>query len=218
MSGSFSVVLMTPFVLLVIAICYIVAFLLEVFRLRSRGAKLHGTTWRALSAAVGFVLHTGLLYQIHIAAEQPIGGAAMFFLASAWGLILLYLLWLRYYPNIPFGIILLPLAALLLIAGREYLPTAAFETTGLSPYSLIKMLHLVSAAGGVIALSVFIICRFLYFLEVRLLRKKRSLTPPIKLPSLEWSLTVCRASLTIALCCLCLCALGGIVLNVYLLP
>ena len=136
----------------------------------------------------------------------------MLFLVAAWGLVLIYLLWLRRHPNIPFGIIVLPLALLLLIGG--HLSSSTFETTGLSLRSLVKMLHLASAAGCVIALSVFMICRVLHFVEVRLLRNKRSLTPPIKLPSLEWSATLARTSLKIAIVCLCLCALGGIVLNV----
>jgi len=207
---------MAPSVYLILTCCdacYVVACLLEIFRLLSPNLKMHVVNWRALPAAIGFAIHTFFLYQQHIAAEHPIGGAAMFFFASAWGLVLIYLLWLRYYPNIPFGVILLPLAVLLLGCGRASLLTAAIEATGLSLDSLVKMFHLVSAAGCLIALSVFVLCRLLYFLEVRLLRKKRSLTPSIKLPSLEWSLTVSRVSLAIALCCLCFCALGGMVLS-----
>jgi len=108
---------------------------------------------------------------------------------------------------------ILPIAALLTGIGDQWAST--FETTGLTLQSIAKMLHLVSAAGFVIALLVFMICRILYVLEVRLLRKKVSLTPPIRLPSLEWSKTVSRVSLVMAICCLCLSALGGIVLHVF---
>jgi len=190
--------------------------MLEVFRLVQRGNfKLCVVNWRVFPAVIGFVFHTFFLYQQHIVADHPIGGAAMFFLASAWGLVFVYLLWLHRYPNIPFGIIVVPLVLLLLGCGHASVST--IETTGLSLQSLAKMLHLASAAGFVIALSIFIICRVLYSLEVGLLRKKRSLAPPTKLPSLEWSLTVSRVSLAIAIICLCLCALGGMVLNVDLL-
>ena len=136
----------------------------------------------------------------------------MLFLASAWGLVLLYLLWLRRHPNIPFGLIVLPIAGLLIGSGIHWVSTV--ETTGLSLRSFAKMLHLASAAGFVIAIVVFVICRVLYSLEVRLLRKKCSLTPPIKLPSLEWSKTVSRISLALAIGCLCLSAIGGIILNI----
>jgi len=204
---------MTPFAHLVFTLCcacYAVAFVLEVFRLTQRGNfKLHVVNWRILPAIIGLVCHTFLIYQQHVVAEQPLGGAAMLFLASAWGLALVYCVWVCRYPNIPFGIILLPIAMLLL--GSGYYWASTVETTGLSLPSLAKMLHIVSAAGFVIAISVSVICRILYYLEVRLLRKKRSLTPPIKLPSLEWSKTVSRVSLMIAVCCLGLCALGGIV-------
>ena len=196
--------------MLLVAVCYIIAFFVELLRF-VRWRYWH--PWGAIvPTVIGFVLHTFFLYEQHIVAEQPLGGAAMLLLASAWGLVLLYLLWLRRYPNIPFGIIVLPIAAMLIGSGIHW--TTTFETTGLSLSSLAKMLHLVSAAGFVIAVLVFIICRILYSLEVRLLRKKRSLTPPIRLPSLEWSKTISRISLIIAICCLCLSAIGGIVLNI----
>ena len=204
---------MPPFAHLIITVCfacYASAFMLEVFRLLQRGNnKLYAVNCRAFFAVFGFVLHTFFLYQQHIAADRHLGGAAMLFFASAWGLVLIYLLWLRRYPNIPFGIIVLPLVFVLLCGG--YGSIATVETTGLSFRAFAKMLHIVSAAGFVIAVLVFIICRLLYFLEVRLLRKKCSLIPPTKLPSLEWSSTISRISLVIAGCCLGLCALGGII-------
>ena len=196
--------------MLFVTVCYFLAFLVELLRVVWR--RHCRPRYALVLAAFGFFFHTFFLYQKHIAAEQHLGGAAMLFLASAWGLVFVYLIWLRRYPNVPFGIIVLPLAMLLIGSGHHWAST--FETTGLSLRSLAKMLHLVSAAGFVIALSVFVICRVLYFLEVRLLRKKRSLAPPIKLPSLEWSKTVSRVSLVIAVSCLCLSALGGIVISV----
>ena len=204
---------MSPFAHLIITVCYACyasAFMLEVFRLSQRGNnKLYAVNCRAFFAVFGLVSHTFFIYQQHIIADQPLGGTAMLFFASAWGLILIYLLWLRYYPNIPFGIIVLPLALALLCGG--YGSASTFATTGLSLRSVTKMLHIISAAGFVIAVLVFIICRLLYFFEVRLLRKKRSLAPPVRLPSLEWSLTISRISLVIAGCCLGLCTAGGIV-------
>jgi len=196
-----------------IALCYSIALVFELLRF-VRGLCQWCHLWGALHwgalllAVIGFVLHTFFLYQQHVAATQPLGGAAMLFFASAWGLVLIYLLWLRRHPNIPFGIIVLPIALLLLGGGYGAISTVA--TTGLSLRSFAKMLHIISAAGFVIAVLVFTICRLLYFLEVRLLREKRSLAPPVKLPSLEWSMTISRVSLVIAGCCLGLCAVGGV--------
>jgi hypothetical protein len=197
---------MMPFV----AICYFVALLFELLRFARwlRRWRLHGSAFG--SAAVGFVYHTGFLYQQHVVAVYPIGGAAMFFLASAWGLVLLYFLWTYYYPNIPFGITLLPLALLLL--GGGYLSVSTFETTGLSFRSFAKMLHAASAAGAMIAVSAACLCGALHLLEGYLLRNNRTLSPPIKLPSVEWSASASRISLAIALCCLCFHLLGGILL------
>ena len=193
---------MAPFAsfVIVFAVFYFASFLLELFRFFRRFDLC------VVPAAVGFAYHTAYLFVAHIVAEQPIGGTAMLFLASAWGLILLYFVWAYRYPNIPFGLVLLPLTLLLL--GGGYLSAVTIKTNGLSLQSLAKMLHIASAAGFVITFSVGCICRVLYLFEVRLLRKKRSLTPPTKLPSLEWSETVCRISLAIAACCLCLCGLA----------
>ena len=191
---------------------YLVAFLIELLRF-VRKVRPWWIHWGVFgTVAVGFLFHALFLYQQHIVADRPLGGAAMLLFVSAWGLVLIYLFWFHYHPNIPFGIIVLPLAILLLVSG--HLSASTFEATGLSLRSLAKMLHLASAAGFVIALLALIICRLLYFLEVRLLRKKRSLTPPIKLPSLEWSVSISRISLIIAICCFCLSALGGIVLHI----
>lgn len=163
-------------------------------------------------AAFGLGCHAVTLGFLHIVAKQPIGGAEMFFFSSAWGLVLIYVLWTLYYPNIPFGLILLPLA-LLLMSGGLRLTSAAAESI-LPSRSLAKMLHAVPAAGVMVALSIASICCACYFLESYLLHKKRALPDPIQLPSLEWSLSVCRLSSIVAVVCLCLCVLGGIVLNI----
>jgi len=195
-------------------VCYFAAFVMELVRLRQRGTIPYSIVQKPVfPATLGFVFHTFFLLHQHLIAEQPLGGAAMLLLTAAWGLVLIYLLWLRRHPHVPFGLMILPIAALLTGIGDQWAST--FETTGLTLQSIAKMLHLASAAGFVIALLVFMICRILYVLEVRLLRKKVSLTPPIRLPSLEWSKTVSRVSLVMAICCLCLSALGGIVLHVF---
>lgn len=193
---------MTPVPIFVISFAafYLVSFLLELCRLVRR------FDLAPLPAALGFVYHTLFFCQHHIFAEHPIGGVTMLFLAAAWGLVLVYLLWQFRYPNVPFGIFVLPLVLLLL--GGGCLSVSTIETTGLSLRSLTKMLHVASAAGLVIAGAIWCICRVLYFLEVHLLRKKRALTPPTKLPSLEWSSTISRIALAIAVFCLCLCGLA----------
>ena len=189
------------------ALGYSAALVFEWLRLTRRvRSRLH---WEAfISALAGFILHSIFLYQHHIVASQPLGGVAMLLHASAWGLVLIYIVWMYRQPNIPFGIVVLPLAILLLIIG--HLLASTFETTGLSLRSLAKMLHLISAAGFMIAILVYMICRCLYFIEVRLLRKRRSLASPHKLPSLEWSATISHIALVSAACCLCLCASGGL--------
>ena len=195
-----------PTAVILIAFCYSVALVFELLRF-VRKVRRPWSHWEVLlPVAIGFVCHTAFLYRTHVVADEPIGGVSMFFFTAAWGLILISLLWTYYYPNIPFGIILLPITLLLLGGGS--MSVSPMETTGLSLRSLAKMLHVASAAGFVIALSVWCICKLLYLLEVHLLRKKRSLTPPTKLPSLEWSSSLSRIALMIAVVCLCLCGLG----------
>ena len=197
---------MTPlaqFIATLFYACYALAFVLEVFRLvQPREAKWSIVRWRTFPVVIGLLLHTFLLYQLHVVA----GGAAMLLFTAAWGLVLLSLLWTYRYPNIPFGIIVLPVAMLLIVGGC--LSISPTPETNLSLRSLTKMLHVASATGFVIALAVWCVCSLLYRLEVRLLRKKRSLAPPTKLPSLEWSQTIKRLSLVVAAVCLSLCGLG----------
>jgi hypothetical protein len=190
--------------MIVAAICYAAALLLELLRfLRGERWQLwhwqlrYWQHWGALGfAVIGFLFHTFFIYQQHIVAEQPIGGVGMFFLASAWGLVLVYLLWTCRYPNIPFGMILLPLALLLLVGGHWSVSTV--QTTGLTLESIVKMLHVASAAGFVISLSIGCVCGILYFLESYLLKRRRSLSPKIKLPSLEWSKSAATISFAAA--------------------
>jgi RsiW-degrading membrane proteinase PrsW (M82 family) len=77
------------------------------------------------------------------------------------------------------------------------------------------MLHAAPAVGTMIALSIACTCCIFYLLESYLLRQKYPLTPLLKLPSLEWSLSVFRISCAMAMGCLCFCALGGVLLNFY---
>jgi hypothetical protein len=192
--------------------CYAVAFWLEFLRLCARKRKEFYTHNIGLfPAAVGFILHTLFIYQQHVIATQPLNGATMFFLVSSWGLVLIYIIWAYRYPNIPFGIILLPLIGLLSAIG--YRSASVIAITESSSRSLIKMLHAAPAVGTMVALSIACTCCVFYLLESNLLRKKYPLTPLLKLPSLEWSLSVFRISCTIAIGCLCLCAFGGALLT-----
>jgi len=195
--------------------CYAAAFLLEFFRLPAWHWKkmfyVHHA--RILLAIAGFLFHTLFLYQRHMTAVQPLDGPTMFFLASAWGLTFIYITWGFCYPNTPFGIVLLPM--IILFCSIGYSSLDVIESAVSTPRSLAKMLHAAPAAGTVIALAIASTCCLFYFIESYLLRKKRSLPPEIKLPSLEWSLSVFRIACTIALCGLCLCVLGGVLLNIY---
>jgi len=199
--------------MIVVSFCYSIAWLCELLRFTRFHRRFRVSGFEFCFPILGLLYHTGFLYVLHNDmlhdADRSIGGAAIFLFTAAWGLVFIYLFWLRRYPNIPFGIIVLPIVLLLL--GGGYWSASTVAPTGLSSPPVAKMLHLVSAAGFVIAFAVFIICRMLHFFEVRLLRKKRSLPLSIKLPSLEWSSTVGHISLVIAFCCLCFCVLGGLV-------
>ena len=191
---------------ILIASCYFIAFLCELLRLTRLRWWFRDRVFTFCLVLLGFLYHTAFLCVWHVVADHPLGGVSMLFFVSAWGLVLISLFWTYGYPNIPFGIIVLPLALLLL--GGGCLSASTIETTGLSLRSLAKMLHVASATGFVIALAVWGICSVLYLVEVRLLRKKRSLAPPTRLPSLEWSATLKRMSLVLAAFCLFLCGLG----------
>jgi len=194
--------------------CYAAAFMLEIFRLGAHDRKVfYAHNAGVYPAIAGFIVHSYLLCQQHIVAVHPLNGPTMFFLVSAWGLVLIYIIWSYYYPHIPFGIVLLPIV--LVLTGTGYKSVTVIETIEPSSRSVAKMLHAAPAAGTMIALSIACTCCLFYLLESYLLRNKRPFSPLLKLPSLEWSLSVFRISCAVAIGFLCLCALGGVLLNIH---
>jgi hypothetical protein len=194
-----------------IAVCYLGAFLLELVRL------LRSNRWTALPAGIGFVLHSSFLVQQHMLAAHPIGGSQMYFLASAWGLILIYLLWMYKYPNIPFGLILLPVTVLLLLGGNAE-STAIRESTMPPCRPLFRMFHSGMFFLTTLTVTVGFAAGVFYFIQDYLLRKKYLPGEKIKLPALEWSFTACRLSLVSATICLFIGMISGEMLRQTKLP
>jgi hypothetical protein len=164
--------------------CYFAAFVLELFRF----IKQNRLGWIAASA--GFILHTLFLVQQHVLAERPIGGAQMYFLLSAWGLIVLYFFLFRFYPSAPFGFFLLP-AAMIMIQG-SLLTASVVERTSPPLIAALKMSHAGMFLLATLSAALCTAAGTIYLLQNYLLQKKWFNRTQVKLPSLEWSYTICR--------------------------
>lgn len=173
------------------AIAYAAALGLELTAFKSGRI---GTVLRNALTATG-----GLLLTVYLIEEHPrLSSPAKFFFAAAWCLNAAELLLQYFRAKMSAGTVLLPLTLLFL--------TAAYLLTGdsaapPSSYRSLILLHshtilLLSATVG-ICVSFFAALMYL-FQDVRL-RYKQLPPKTVNLPTLEWSLAVCRWSLSCAL-------------------
>ncbi|GHT21238.1 hypothetical protein FACS189419_01820 [Planctomycetales bacterium] len=182
---------------MIYCVCYLLAFLFEIAKITAMRQKIY-TVLPAAVAAAGFILHSSVLYQGHIITRlgrsciNPISPAEMFFLVTAWGLILMYLYWSLVRPKIPFGLILLPLAVTFIFAGFLLHSEQTTSAVQESP-PFLKMLHTVMLFLTFFSITLGSAGGLLYFLQDYMLQK-HFIKNTVKLPTLEWSVAVCRES------------------------
>lgn len=197
---------------------YFVALCLEISRIffRSPVRNVFSLGW----VVAGLSAHTAYLYFRHSVSVVPIDGADSYFLVSAWGLILIYLYLHCFHAKIPFGLIVLPIV-LLLIGGAVLIPNSP-EARPLTPWEvdaaarinpLWKRIHAGTFFLATLCVSVGFVAGILYLVQDRRLRRKRSAPSKLKLPTLEWSLAVCRKAVGGAILLLGACIFSGILLR-----
>ncbi len=183
------------------AASYAVAFLLECallvfYRLRLANGHL---LWAITAWGVaGFVAHSAYLFHKQAIFRNAIDSMESFFFVTAWGLVLLYLYLRCFRPKIPFGLILWPLVLGLIWVGAAAAPPDGADVTpegAVSPVVLMwKRIHVATFFLTTISVCIGFVAGLAYLIQNRLLRSK---LPPrfLTLPSLEWSLSVCRQSI-----------------------
>jgi len=196
--------------ILCFAASYGVTFALEVSRLlfRSgiRGALMLGFT------TAGLVAHTAFLYyQAVNATGAPLSSEKDWYLLAAWGLAVSYLYLVIYHPQVPFGVLLLPLVLALIGAATFF---AGTEPLAREPASRIwGIAHSVSIVLAVVALLVGLAAGLMYLVQAGRLKRKRPALGGFHLPSLEWLQRVNSRATTLSVLMLGAGVGSGIVLN-----
>jgi hypothetical protein len=168
--------------IILIAGLYLAALLGEVLQFRSAKPSAFYRRMIILTASVAFLWQGGFLYAYHVAEHQTLTGAKLYFEVSAWGLALLYLYWTFLRRSIPFGLILLPMIVLLLVAGL----LISDKTVSMNPQQpLLKMFHTVMFFLATVSISVGFVAGLLYLIQDNVLKNKRTIPSSIKLPTLE---------------------------------
>ncbi len=189
------------------AASYGIVFLLEVSRFFFR-SPIRGV-FSVLGTFAGFVAHTAFLFY-HVGA---INNAASFFFFTAWGLVFVCLYLQIFHPKIPFGLVLLPIA-LLLIGCGAFTPasTSTFSGDQHAFSFFLKRVHTISFLLATLSVSVGFVVGLMYLVQDRRLRRKSITETQLKLPTLEWSRTACRHAIGASVVFLGLCIFPGVLL------
>ncbi|MDR1925492.1 MAG: hypothetical protein LBQ66_14060 [Planctomycetaceae bacterium] len=175
---------------------YAIAFVLELSRFFFRGAVRN--FFAVIFVLIGFAVHTIFLYYRHVAATGNINGAETYFFMTAWGLVLVYLYLICYHRGIPFGLFFLPIVLFAMVCGGviSYItpnePTAGLVVCN-PPF--LKMFHAITFFAATLSISIGFVAGLLYLFQDWRLRHKRPTGTLLKLPTIEWSASLCRKAL-----------------------
>ncbi len=182
------------------AASYAIAFVLEIALSGFRSSFRNGLVlfW----TIAGLVAHSAYLSYQHAVLQSAIDGAESYFFVSAWGLVLLYLYLRCYHPKTPFGFVFWPIILSLIVGGVlvSRLPSpsvpAVVVTEAVSQIApLWKRLHAGTFFFATLSVSLGFVAGVMYLTQDRRLRRKQPAPRFLKLPTLEWSLSVCRQSI-----------------------
>ena len=195
--------------ILCFAASYFVAFCLEAARFFFRSPIRTGLTLFWIVA--GIVAHTAYLYDHHTAVVATVDGIRSYFLVSAWGLALICLYLSCFHPKIPFGLLLLPITLLLVGVSALVPGTPGSETFEIA--TLWRRLHAGSFFLATLGVCVGFVAGIMYLGQDHRLRKKQPSASILKLPTLEWSLSVCRQAMGASILLLGACIFSGLLLK-----
>lgn len=174
------------------AVCYTAALFFELTKFKF---QRYGRILRGSFIILGAGLLTVYLGTEHIRLASP----TKFFLTAAWGLTIAELALLFFRTSMSSGVILLPL--IILFIGTSWLLTENRGIVLSNTYRSLVLIHshttLILAATVCLCMSFF--AAVMYLLQDVRLRRKQLPSENVKLPTLEWSLSVCRWSLMLTL-------------------
>ena len=164
------------------AACYAIALVIEVLgvEVRLRGRRLV----LLLVAGAGLVAHTLYLsYRASEAGATPLASPAEWLLLAAWVLAAVYVGAILYIPRAATGLILLPLALVLIAASlwasrQPFAPEPVSRFWGDFHGSVLLL--------GTVAVCIGFAAGLMYLLQSHWLKRRRPPTDRVRLPSLEW--------------------------------
>jgi ABC-type uncharacterized transport system permease subunit len=173
--------MLTRISILCFAGSYVVAFGLELIRLRSKA------TWVRLplifAAAAGLLAHVVFLFNGVTAANALPISTADWLLWAALVLAAVYFATIFYLPRTPTGLALIPIVIGLILSSKvaSKSPLATEES-----FRLWGMLHGTALLLGTTAVSIGFLAGLMYLLQNYALKHARSPANRLRLPSLEW--------------------------------
>lgn len=194
------------------AASYLVVFALELtrfmFRIRIRHALTVGFT------IAGLFAHTVYLFaqsRIDLIGGVPLSSWDSWCLVVSWVLAAAYLQNLLRSPKTPTGLLLLPLALILIVAAYFLKDVGTFSRT--EARNLWRLIHGMSLLAGTVSVCIGFVSGILYLVESRRLKQKKALTRRFSFPSLERLQTASERSLLVSSFLLGLGVLSGVVIN-----
>jgi len=180
------------------------------FRSRARGAVTLAFVGAGLFAQTVFLFH-------HAIRSIALNGSLLaaredWFFWAAWVLVVTYLYVSYRYPNVPFGLFILPLTLGLIGVGRSVAEEGPFTRVPAS--EMLGMVHGVSILLAVVSVLVGFVAGLMYLGQARRLKHR---TPPptgLRLPSLEWLRQANRRALLTAAAMLAVGIVSGFALRV----
>ena len=194
----------------IVTLAYLAALLLEVsriyFRSQLRGAALVGLVLGGLAA------HTLLIgYRWSVLHRDPFSSIFDWCLSVAWVLAVLYLYLTLYHPNHPIGIFTLPLVLLLQLAAATVASREPFAQS--EEARILAAVHGFSLLVGTVVVFLGLATGVMYLISAYWMRHKHRPPRLLRLPSLEWLQRMTQRCLLLALACLSLGFVTGVVLS-----
>lgn len=194
-----------------IALAYAVAWLLEASRLFSRSAGRGGLAVGLVGG--GFIAETCYLaYRTVSATASPLSSSFDWCLLAAWLLVAAYLYLAIYHPHGAIGLVVLPLALLLIAAAARF---ADRQPIAPQPASqLWGAIHGIFLLLGTVTVMIGFAAGVLYLVQAARLKRKLPAPSGLRLPSLEWLDRINSRVVVISVILVAIGFLAGVVLNV----
>ncbi len=194
----------------IVTIAYLAALLLEVtriyFRSQLRGAALVGLVMGGLAT------HTLLIgYRWVGLGRDPFSSNFDWCLSVAWALAGVYLYLTLYHPQNPIGIFTLPLVLLLMLAAATVASQEPFAQS--QEARILATMHGLSLLLGTVVVFLGLATGVMYLVLAFWMRRKHRPPRLLRLPSLEWLQRMTQRCLLLALVCLSLGFVTGLVLS-----